>query len=539
MSGMRSADTMADRIAMAVLAAVAIAAFFTFRDYGLGWDDYTHSQYGDLLLKLYGSGFADRRALSFVNLYMYGGGFDMAATLAAKVLPFDLFETRRLIGAAVGLLGLYATWRLGRRLGGPRAGLCALVLLAACPLFYGHMFMNAKDAPFATAMVVLLLGVVRAFDAYPNPSRRTMALVGVGLGAAFGSRVLAVVAPPYLAAGLLLIVAEETFTLGLRTAAARLGRFVWVLLPALPLAYLIMGLLWPWSILAPLNPMRAAEYFDKFFEKPWKELYEGVLISVTDMPATYLPHLFALKLPELMLALGLAGMIGALVAATRRTIPLSKRAGLLVVVLAAIFPIALAMITRPALYNGLRHFIFLTPPIAVLGGLAAAWIIERAQAYGRVANAALAAVFFAGIALPVSEMVRLHPYQYTYFNTIAGGVRGAHDNYMLDYWGLAFKQAALELRLRLERAADTPPNGRLWVVAICGPQSSARVALGPEFETTYDQKKADFALALGTFYCRHLQAPIMATVEREGVVYATVYDFRGRPAEKLTVEPPP
>ncbi|MEI9803904.1 MAG: hypothetical protein WDN48_04845 [Pseudolabrys sp.] len=77
------------------------------------------------------------------------------------------------------------------------------------------------------------------------------------------------------------------------------------------------------------------------------------------------------------------------------------------------------------------------------------------------------------------------------------------------------------------------------MVAICGPQSSARVALGPEFETTYDQKKADFALALGTFYCRHLQAPIMATVEREGVPYATVYDFRGRPAEKLTVEPPP
>ncbi len=67
----------------------------TFRDYGLGWDDYTHSQYGDLLLKLYGSGFADTRALSFVNLYKYGGGFDMAAALAAKVLPFGLFETRR------------------------------------------------------------------------------------------------------------------------------------------------------------------------------------------------------------------------------------------------------------------------------------------------------------------------------------------------------------------------------------------------------------------------------------------------------------
>ena len=144
---MRSADLFADRLAVLVLAAVAVIAGITFRDYGLGWDDYTHSQYGDLLLTLYGSGFADTRALSFVNLYMYGGGFDMAAALAAKLLPFGLFETRRLIGAAVGIIGLFATWRLGRRLGGPIAGLAALILLATCPLYYGHMFMNAKDPP--------------------------------------------------------------------------------------------------------------------------------------------------------------------------------------------------------------------------------------------------------------------------------------------------------------------------------------------------------------------------------------------------------
>ena len=141
-----------DDAAMLVLVAVGLVASFTFRDYGLGWDDYTHAQYGDLLLALYGSGFTDTRALSFVNLYEYGGGFDMAAALAAKVLPFTLFETRRLMGAAVGLIGLIATWRLGRRVGGPPGGFVALILLAICPLYYGHMYMNAKDGPFAAAM---------------------------------------------------------------------------------------------------------------------------------------------------------------------------------------------------------------------------------------------------------------------------------------------------------------------------------------------------------------------------------------------------
>src|SRR3954469_8947324 len=119
-----------DRLAYAVLVALALIAALTFRDYGLGWDDFTHAQYGDLLLSLYSSGFRDTRALSFVNLYLYGGGFDMAAALLAKVLPFDLFETRRLVGAAVGLVGLFATWRIARRTGGPLAGLLALALLA-------------------------------------------------------------------------------------------------------------------------------------------------------------------------------------------------------------------------------------------------------------------------------------------------------------------------------------------------------------------------------------------------------------------------
>src|SRR5688572_13494597 len=53
---------LADGVAVLLLALVASLAFATFRDYGLGWDDYTHSEYGDLLLAFYTSGFTDRRA---------------------------------------------------------------------------------------------------------------------------------------------------------------------------------------------------------------------------------------------------------------------------------------------------------------------------------------------------------------------------------------------------------------------------------------------------------------------------------------------
>jgi hypothetical protein len=123
-------------------------------------------------------------------------------------------------------------------------------------------------------------------------------------------------------------------------------------------------------------------------------------------------------------------------------------------------------------------------------------------------------------------MTRLHPYQYTHFNRIAGGVEGAEDRFMIDYWGLAFKEASQKLRAILTERAEVPPRGR-WRIAVCGPHPAAEVELGPEFVTTWDPKGADFALMLGEFYCAEPDAPVLVEIERENVTYARVYDIRG------------
>jgi hypothetical protein len=526
----------ADVIAVGVLLLVAAIAALTFRDYGLGWDDYAHAEYGDLLLALYGSGFADRRALSFVNLYMYGGAFDMLAALLAKALPFGLFETRRLTGAIVGVAGLIITWRIARRVAGPPGGLIALLLLATCPLYYGHMFMNPKDAPFAVAMALLLFGLVRALSEYPRPTPAAVALFGIGLGLTIGTRIIGGMAGLYAAAAVALIVAVETRDSGMRRARGRLGRFVLTLLPGLVLAYLVMGLVWPWSAVDPLNPLRALEYFSVFFEKPWKELFAGALIPVPEMPRRYLPTLLALQMPEVFLALTIAGTALALAPAPRRDSTLPQRASLLLLAVAATLPIAVAVVTRPAMYNGIRHFVFIAPPFAVLGGFAGAQLLTWLARWGRTATISGTAVFAIAFALPVIELVRLHPYQYTHFNHLAGGVPGADGRYMRDYWGLSFRQAGEALKARL--AGERAPPGRPWKVAVCGPHPPAQVALGADFVPTWDPKEADFALMLGEFYCAELDAPVLVEVVREGVVYARAYDIRGRSIPSLFTLPP-
>src|SRR6202453_530061 len=445
----RSVERTCDDLAILVLAVVGIIASLTFRDYGLGWDDYTHAEYADLLLRMYGSGFKDTGALSFANLYMYGGGFDMAAALLHKVIPLELFETRRLLGAIVGLIGLAVTWRLGRRVGGPLAGLAALLLLALCPTFYGHMFMNPKDAPFAVAMVILTLGLVRLAEEYPSPSPRTILIVGVGAGLSIGSRILGGLGLIYGLVGFVPLLAAEVHNQGAREAARRFIHVAYVLLPSLILGYLIMGLIWPWSIMEPGNPFGALNYFSHFFEKPWKEMFDGALVSVPDMPWSYLPTLFALQLPEVLLGLAIVGAVGALVALTRGDVPARRKTVLLIVTLAATLPLATAMAKRPALYNGIRHFIFVIPPMTVLAGAAFAWGMDWLKENRRHWQPAAVAIFAFGLLLPLSEMIRLHPYEYTHFNHIAGTVRGADDRYMLDYWGLALKQASDGLREQL------------------------------------------------------------------------------------------
>jgi hypothetical protein len=226
--------------------------------------------------------------------------------------------------------------------------------------------------------------------------------------------------------------------------------------------------------------------------------------------------------------LALAGIAIATVATARGDTPVRRRAMLALVVAAAVVPVLFAVATRPAMYNGVRHFLFVVPPLAVLGGLAASRALQWLAREFRSAAAVAGAILVLGLLVPAREIMRLHPYEYTHFNELIGGVEGAQRRFMLDYWGLALKQAGGALREKIGRDGDKPPPDRRWRVAVCGPHPPARIALGPAFDVTWSPHNADFIMAIGVFYCLRHDAPVIARIERENVAYATVYDIRGR-----------
>jgi hypothetical protein len=104
-----------------------------------------------------------------------------------------------------------------------------------------------------------------------------------------------------------------------------------------------------------------------------------------------------------------------------------------------LMPLVLFAMMRPNAYDGMRHFLFIVPAVAVWAAIGAAWLwrtFDRPLARGCLA-AALAGV----LAAQVHSLVRLHPYQYAYFNCLVGGPGGAAGRYETDYWLTSYKEA--------------------------------------------------------------------------------------------------
>ena len=107
------------------------------------------------------------------------------------------------------------------------------------------MFINPKDAPFAAVMAIALLATVRAFDEYPRAQPATIALFGVGIGLAIGSRVMGGFAILNALLPLTLLAALQARRNGMIPALREAAAFLVPFIPAVILAYLVMGLVWP------------------------------------------------------------------------------------------------------------------------------------------------------------------------------------------------------------------------------------------------------------------------------------------------------
>jgi hypothetical protein len=232
-------------------------------------------------------------------------------------------------------------------------------------------------------------------------------------------------------------------------------------------------------------------------------------------------------LPEPVILLLAGGAAWWIAAAWRehRMLPRPLVAGHAMLAAAAILPVALVVFGHSVLFNGLRHIMFILPPLACLAGLVAeaglAWL-RRVRPAVRVAVLVVAGVL---VALHVATMAALHPYEHVYYNQFAGGIEGAQGRYELDYWGSPYREAALGLLARL-RTEDPAAPSRPWRVFVCEPAESAMHYLPANFRRVMDPTHADFFFVIAGGSCRPPRRAPGFSISRLGVPLAFVLDLR-------------
>jgi hypothetical protein len=523
-----------DRLSAGLFVIAAVLVIVTFTDYGVTWDEDVHTWYGIFVLDYYLSWFRDLRSLQWGDLYNYGAAFDLTAAALNHLSPFGTYETRHLLNGLVGALGLVGVWKLGRALAGPRAGFIAALFLVLTPNYYGQMFNNPKDVPFAVGMVWAVYYLVRLVPMLPRPSLALAAKFGLAAGLALGVRVGGLLLFCYLGLLVALFVVWRGFeTRRLRTTIADAWTSFWrVLLPALVVAYPVMLLFWPWAQQAPFsNPLKTLAYFShEIF--PFRTLFAGRYFPATDLPWAYLPTYIVLALPELVLMLLAAAPIAALVIARRRHWRLERgpTLQLFVLVFAIAFPVAYAVAIKAVLFDGMRHFIFVLPLIAALTAVVADRALDalgrlslRPYAYGALA---LYGLWHVGV------MTALHPDEYVYYNGFIGGVEGAAGLFKLDYWANSYAEAVdgLEDHLRAEYGADF--MNRDFTVAVCGPPVSAAYYFPSNFIFTVNRDDAQFFIAFTKDDCdKAVAGKVIYRVERMGTLLSEVIDRRAAQTE--------
>lgn len=524
------------RLAYLLFGANALLVLLTFADYGVTWDEDVHNWYGVYVLEYYTSLFENTRALSWLNLYNYGAAFDLLAAILNEFSPIGTYETRHLLNGLVGLLGVVGVWKLGKALGGPRAGFIAALLLLLMPVWYGHSFNNPKDIPFAVAVVWSTYYMVRIAPRLPAPPLALAAKFGVAAGLGLGVRVGGLLLFCYL--GLLLTLwtlwrlAEHRDWR--RLVADAWGGFSRVLLPAAAVAYPVMLICWPWAQLDPIdNPLRALSFFthETF---PFKTIFWGQYFPATDLPWTYLPAHLVLATPELHLALFLAAIVFAAIALGRTSRDRFLQHFMLG--FGIVFPVAYAVAVKAVLFDGMRHFIFVLPLVAVAASLAADRILGRLlETRWRAPACCALGLYLAG---HLAVMVALHPDQYVYYNGLIGWTPGAEGKFKLDYWGNSYAEAVegLEAHLRAELGSDFDDTDVR--VAVCGPPISAANFFPPNFVFTADPRTADFFIAFTKDDChKSLEGEEIFRVERMDTLLSVVLDRREINAARSRPDP--
>jgi len=444
-----------------------IVGLFTFQDYGLSLDEPLFYSYGDAIGYAYSpiewfSGEFDLR-----NAYgsspgdhaNRGPGYLLLARIPARLLQnlgLDMASSWHLVNFITFQIGLYFFYILCLRWMKPLAALCATAFLSTQPIIWEHAFINPKDPPFLVFFLITLELSFRMAERLANllpgetkfQTFKYILLPAFLLGLTTNIRVL----------GPLTAVLAGVYFLTFRKPAR-----IWWFIPYGLIAYGFMVITWPFLWEAPIGKFIRVVQFMSENPTTLKVYFYGGIYPANKLPLRYLPTMMFITLTEPVWIMAGWGFCVAVFNVIRKKS--IQWHSLLPTFLWFGIPFIYVLLRQPPMYDGFRHFLFITPPLFVLGGIALDLIFQRIR-HGWLRPVLILALLLPGI-LP---SLYLHPYQYTYYNQFVGGTESAAKRFETDYWLTCYKDAVEQLLLTIEGPATLYVHREFYIADYFAPE---------------------------------------------------------------------
>jgi hypothetical protein len=322
---------------------------------------------------------------------------DVATTATA-------YRVRHLGVVVIGLVGLLAVAAAGRvLLRSWRWGLVAAAVLAAVPMWTGHLMVNVKDVPVATGHTLCTLALLLWVSETAPPPRVRLARAGTltaGLVLTLGTR-------PGMWTGLAVLLATTLAAVVLVRGRRRAGAPLGELAGSCLVAAVVLVATYPRVFGSPLRALpRTSESSSRFMQTEPADRW-------------YVPQHAWEQIPTLLLAFALLGSGFAAVGLVRGLRPGGDRvvaARLALVGVQAFAVPAAAILLGSPLYHGLRQLLFALPALALLATYGVArWLRAARRPRTRPLVARLVPVLaVTALVLPIADQVLLQPYQTSY-----------------------------------------------------------------------------------------------------------------------------
>jgi hypothetical protein len=480
-----------------------LLGLFIFRDYGLSWDEPLFYNYADALGYAYSPKEWFSGHFDLTNSYGISGDDHKTRGPAFLFLarePVYLLEAFGLDSASAWHLvnflffqfGVYFLYRFSTRWMKRDAALATSTFFSWQPLLWGHAFINPKDPPF---LVFFLGSVCLGFEMVDSIAQAAVSTRSVPRSGTGGDR-------KKLNQHIIL----AAFILGITTSIRVLGPLAGFLVFAYFIIRILQGKnlrvsLSPWimffaygfiAILSMLftwpylweNPVsRFLDVLKLMSDNPTtlSVLFGGEVYRAGELPGRYLPFMLATTLTEPIWPLFAFGVafgylkllkqnIKAVIDSTEvsaveaqaedtpqglkhskveqvQVLPFQNLAitkvqigSLTLVLIWFIILLAYVLIRRPSMYDGLRHFLFMLPPIFIFAGFTFEYLFRI------ISPAWLRAGLVLVLVTPgLIGIYKLHPYEYSYYNSFVGGTSHAFRNYETDYWLTCYKESVEQL----------------------------------------------------------------------------------------------